>query len=107
MLIGASSAQLRTRTLVLRAGVDVVAVGLGSTAAGAEFARLTQYPSDKLYADPESACCKALGFSPGFMPGSDINGYAKIFPMLAGIGSPGTMQVRPFATRDAWSATPR
>lgn len=73
--------------------MDVVAVGLGSSAAGAEFAGLTGYPSEKLYADPASACCKALGFSPGFLPGSDINGYAKIFPMLAGIGSPGTMQV--------------
>jgi hypothetical protein len=44
--------------------------------------------------DPDGACYKALGFSPGFMPDLSISPYAKLLPMLAGIGSPGTLQVR-------------
>lgn len=74
------------------AGVEMVAVGLGSAAAGRTFAEKTGFPADRLYADEVSACHRSLGFSPGFLGGSDLNGYLKIFPMLAGIGSPGTMQ---------------
>ena len=77
----------------MSSGAKTIAVGLGSASGGAEFAKLTGFPAASLFADPESACHKAMGFSPGFLGESDMNGYAKIFPMLAGIGSPGTLQV--------------
>jgi hypothetical protein len=35
---------------------------------------------------------RALGFNPGFAPDMNISPYAKLLPMLAGIGSPGTVQ---------------
>eukprot|EP00892_Ulva_mutabilis_P005367 jgi/Ulvmu1/3201/UM015_0242.1 len=74
------------------AGVAVLGVGLGSPAAGAKFSELSGFPASQLYADPASACHKMLGYSPGFLGDSNMNGYVKVFPMLAGIGSPGTMQ---------------
>lgn len=73
-------------------GVQVLGVGLGSKAAGAKFAEVSGFPAGQLYADPASVCHKALGYSPGFLGDSSVNGYVKIFPMLAGIGSPGTLQ---------------
>lgn len=69
-------------------------MGLGSPEAGAEFAARTKFPADALYAEPTSACHKALRFDAGALPDSDVSGYAKATLMLAGIGSPGTMQVR-------------
>ncbi len=44
-------------------------------------------------ADPTGELYSALGFSPGFAPDAGISAYAKLLPMLAGIGSPGTVQV--------------
>lgn len=46
-------------------------------------------------ADPEGVCYKALGFSPGFAPDAPVSAYLKLLPMLAGIGSPGTIQEVP------------
>jgi hypothetical protein len=43
-------------------------------------------------ADPTGDLYTALGFSPGFAPDATISPYAKLLPMLAGIGSPGTIQ---------------
>ena len=43
-------------------------------------------------ADATGQCYKALGFSPGFAPDADASPYLKLLPMLAGIGSPGTIQ---------------
>ena len=43
-------------------------------------------------ADATGQCYKALGFSPGFAPDADVSPYLKLLPMLAGIGSPGTIQ---------------
>lgn len=80
------------------AGVNVIAVGVGTKEAGQLFAEKTKFPIDTLYADPTAACHKVLGYSAGFLPGSDVNGYVKLLPMLAGIGSPGTVQVRAWAT---------
>jgi hypothetical protein len=74
-------------------GVDVVAVGLGTKDAGLVFSDKTGFPASKLYADELSACHKALEYSKGFLPTSSVNGYVKLLPMLAGIGSPGTVQV--------------
>jgi hypothetical protein len=84
---------------VLDAGVQTIGVGLGSARAGAQFAKQTHFPEAMLFADPKSACHVTMGFSPGFMGSSDLNGYLKIVPMLAGIGSPGTMQVCPRVVR--------
>jgi hypothetical protein len=42
--------------------------------------------------DPSGELYRALGFSPGFAPDVKISAYAKLLPMLAGIGSPGTIQ---------------
>lgn len=43
-------------------------------------------------ADSEGVCYKALGFSRGFAPDAQVSAYLKLLPMLAGIGSPGTIQ---------------
>ena len=72
--------------------MQVITVGLGSAENARFFSQTLDYPLDNLYADPTSVCYKALGFSPGFAPGSDINPYVKLLTMLAGIGSPGTVQ---------------
>ena len=74
--------------------MKIVAVGLGGPQGGTEFARLTGWPSTDLYADPTAACYTALGFSKGALPDSNVNGYAKLLLMLAGIEAPGTMRAR-------------
>ncbi len=43
-------------------------------------------------ADPTGELYSALSFSPGFAPETKISAYAKLLVMLAGIGSPGTIQ---------------
>ena len=53
-------------------------------------------------ADPEGVCYKALGFSPGFAATSPVSPYLKLLPMLAGIGSPGTIQEVPFLSALFW-----
>lgn len=73
-------------------GVKFIAVGLGSVTNAQEFARVLKFPTDRLYADPDGSAYRALGFSPGFGEGLEISPYAKLLPMLMGIGSPGTMQ---------------
>ncbi|GBF89296.1 hypothetical protein Rsub_02173 [Raphidocelis subcapitata] len=75
------------------AGVQVITVGLGEPANARAFASASGYPSDHLYADTTAACYSALGFTPGFLAGVDgVDPYLKLLPMLAGIGSPGTVQ---------------
>jgi hypothetical protein len=74
------------------AAAQVITVGLGSPENARIFSSTLDFPLDGLYADPTGACYSALGFSPGFAPGADINPYLKLLPMLAGIGSPGTLQ---------------
>ena len=75
-----------------RAGVNVVAVGIGTVASAQEYARLTGFPLDRLYADEEASAYGQFGFSRGFLPDLPVNPYLKLLPMLAGIGSPGTLQ---------------
>lgn len=70
-------------------GAQVIAVGLGSEQNARGFANTLNFPLEKLYADPSGACYQALGFTPGFGEGSDLNPYMKLVPMLMGIGSPG------------------
>lgn len=72
--------------------VTVAAVGLGSVENARKFAELLNFPLDLVYCDPSGAAYEALGFSPGFAPEFPVNPYLKLFPMLAGIGSPGTIQ---------------
>jgi hypothetical protein len=74
------------------AAAQVITVGLGSPENARIFSSTLDYPLDGLYADPTGACYSALGLSPGFAPGADINPYLKLLPMLVGIGSPGTLQ---------------
>ncbi|CAL5228424.1 g11558 [Coccomyxa viridis] len=73
-------------------GVKVIAVGLGGLDQARRFAEVLQFPLDNLYADATGQCYKALGFSPGFAPQAGVSPYLKLLPMLAGIGSPGTIQ---------------
>ncbi|KAA6429247.1 MAG: hypothetical protein FRX49_00643 [Trebouxia sp. A1-2] len=70
----------------------VVVIGLGSRQNALSFSKLLNFPLRLLYADPEGVCYKALGFSPGFAPDAPVSAYLKLLPMLAGIGSPGTIQ---------------
>ncbi|PSC69127.1 hypothetical protein C2E20_7298 [Micractinium conductrix] len=74
------------------AGVGFVAVGLGEPEKARRFSELLGFPLDCLYADPTGELYTALGFSPGFLPEANVSAYAKLLPMLAGIGSPGTLQ---------------
>jgi hypothetical protein len=72
--------------------VGLLAVGLGEREKGRKFAELLGFPEELLLADPTGDLYRALGFSPGFAPDANISAYAKLLPMLAGIGSPGTIQ---------------
>eukprot|EP00192_Tetraselmis_astigmatica_P005362 CAMPEP_0117674522 /NCGR_PEP_ID=MMETSP0804-20121206/15089_1 /TAXON_ID=1074897 /ORGANISM="Tetraselmis astigmatica, Strain CCMP880" /LENGTH=529 /DNA_ID=CAMNT_0005483409 /DNA_START=75 /DNA_END=1664 /DNA_ORIENTATION=- len=84
------------------AGVKVVAIGIGNVEAAQCFAKKTNFPVGCLYADETAACCKALGFAPGWGreggPGAWaaklplMNGYVKLIVMCTGIGSPGTLK---------------
>ncbi|KAG2431344.1 hypothetical protein HYH02_013334 [Chlamydomonas schloesseri] len=73
-------------------GVRVVVVGLGSVNNAQEFARILKFPMDRLYAYPAADLYQALGFNPGFAPQLQVSPYVKLLPMLAGVGSPGTIQ---------------
>jgi len=70
----------------------VTVVGLGTAESGKKFAELLNFPSTFLYADPDGSLYQELGFEQGFMPDADMSPYFKLLPMLAGIGSPGTIQ---------------
>ncbi|KAL3160882.1 hypothetical protein ABBQ38_009275 [Trebouxia sp. C0009 RCD-2024] len=74
------------------AGVQVVVMGLGSRQNALLFSKLLDFPLRLIYADSEGVCYKALGFSRGFAPDAQVSAYLKLLPMLAGIGSPGTIQ---------------
>lgn len=68
------------------------AIGLGSVSGAREFSKFTGFPEEKLFADPDGACCSALGYARGFAPEANISPYVKLFPMLLGIESEGTIQ---------------
>ncbi|KAJ9511220.1 hypothetical protein QJQ45_017184, partial [Haematococcus lacustris] len=87
-----TSFEVKIMPMLEASGVQVIAVGLGSAANAQEFARDLRFPATKLFADPSGAAYKALGFNPGFLPDLDISPYAKLLPMLAGVGSEGTLQ---------------
>ena len=50
-------------------------------------------PPCALPADPSGELYSALGFSAGALPEAPVSPYAKLLLMLAGIESPGTIQV--------------
>eukprot|EP00746_Dinoflagellata_sp_MGD_P009501 gnl/MRDRNA2_/MRDRNA2_119350_c0_seq1.p1 gnl/MRDRNA2_/MRDRNA2_119350_c0~~gnl/MRDRNA2_/MRDRNA2_119350_c0_seq1.p1 ORF type:complete len:420 (+),score=68.04 gnl/MRDRNA2_/MRDRNA2_119350_c0_seq1:104-1363(+) len=75
-----------------KAGADIRMVGVGSVESARKFASMLDIDPATLYTDPTGSIYKALGYSKGFMPESDLNGYVKLFPMLLGISSPGTLQ---------------
>ncbi|CBJ48830.1 conserved unknown protein [Ectocarpus siliculosus] len=78
------------------AGVGVVGVSLGTVDAARDFCAETGFPLDNMFMDATGQAYSALGFSNGFeprLPGDrKINPYLRLLPMLAGIGSPGTIQ---------------
>ncbi|CAM9281282.1 unnamed protein product, partial [Choristocarpus tenellus] len=77
-------------------GVNLVGVSMGTITAAKDFCAETGFPLDSLYMDETGAAYKKLGFSNGFEPslpgGKKVNPYLRLLPMLAGIGSPGTIQ---------------
>eukprot|EP00210_Caulerpa_lentillifera_P000929 g899.t1 len=72
-------------------GVEVHCIGLGGVGSGRAFSEYTGLPTRVLYADPAGACCEALGYQRGFGPDLEISPYFKLFPMLLGIDSEGTI----------------
>lgn len=74
------------------AGVGVLAVGLGEVGKAKRFSELSGFPLDLLYAEPSSALYTGLGFNRGFLPDTQVSPYVKLLGMLAGVGSPGTIQ---------------
>lgn len=84
-------------------GVEVHCIGLGGVSAGRAFSKYTGLPSRVLYADPSGACCEALGYEKGFGPELEISPYLKVFPMLLGIDSAGTIpEVRKVHSFNQW-----
>jgi hypothetical protein len=80
--------------------VRLAAVGLGLQHSAARFAQMLNFPTDRLYFDPEGATHKALQWSAGYGQGVSISAFTEKLPMLMassfayalGIGSPGTVQ---------------
>lgn len=75
-----------------KAGVQLVAVVIGSPDNARAFSELSGFPVDRVYCDPDASAYKTFGFSRGFLPDVPVNPYLRLLPMLAGIGSPGTIQ---------------
>jgi hypothetical protein len=82
------------------AGVRVAAVGVGSPSAARRFCALTNWPAERLHADPSGTSHAALGLVPGAgRPGGALadtplaaaSGGVKLLAMCAGLGSPGTL----------------
>ncbi|KAJ8901130.1 hypothetical protein NDN08_004990 [Rhodosorus marinus] len=72
--------------------IPVICIGLGSVDNAQKYSQLLSINKSLVFADEPGNCHTALGFSKGFAPDADVNAYVKLLPMLAGIGSPGTIQ---------------
>lgn len=73
-------------------GLQLCVVAPGSIDNAQKFCDLTGFPMKYLHLDPSGDLYKALGFYSGFLGDVGfINPYLKFLPMLAGIGSPGTI----------------
>lgn len=88
--------QLRTALREDRVGsARVAVVGIGTVESGRKLAKMLELPETlELYADPSGACHAALGFSRGALPeyAEVLNPYLRVFLMLLGVGSPGTIR---------------
>jgi hypothetical protein len=75
------------------ADCELVCVGMGGREKAVEFANAVGLSSGiRLYTDSDGALQKALGCSLGFAPDLNISPWIKMFDMIYGIGSPGTIQ---------------
>lgn len=73
-------------------GLQLCVVAPGSIDNAQKFCDLTGFPMKYLHLDPSGDLYKMLGFYSGFLGDVGfINPYLKFLPMLAGIGSPGTI----------------
>jgi hypothetical protein len=73
--------------------INVVGIVPGATPRSAQmFCEMTQFPPDLLHIDASAAAYESLFLSKGFLPDAPVSPYLKLLPMLAGIGSPGTIQ---------------
>lgn len=89
--------QLRAAIKQRRFGsAHIALVGIGTVEAGRKFAEYLDLPEGKFdfYADPTASCYKALKFGQGAFPEykQELNPYLRVFFMLFGVGSPGTIR---------------
>lgn len=71
--------------------INLACIAPGSISNAEKFIKMTNFPAEKLYLDNEAELYKILDFERGFLPDAKISPYLKLLPMLAGIGSPGTI----------------
>jgi len=72
--------------------INLVCVGIGSRENALLFSKLTNFPLDYVYADPDASCYKALHLYSGFLASSkQVHPYVKLLGMLVGAGSDGTI----------------
>lgn len=79
----------------LVSGQSVCLVGIGSVEAGLFFSKMLDVPEEvEIFADETASCHSALHFSRGAFPqyASSLNPYLRVFLMLLGVGSPGTIR---------------
>ena len=88
--------QLRTAIQAKRlAASSICVVGIGSQISGAKFAEMLELPEElKIFTDQSGSCYSALCFSRGALPqySEQLNPYLRVFLMLLGVGSPGTIR---------------
>ncbi|CAK9070643.1 unnamed protein product, partial [Durusdinium trenchii] len=88
--------QVRTAIQAKRLDASSIClVGIGSQSSGAKFAEMLELPADvKIYTDARASCYSALCFSRGALPqySEQLNPYLRVFLMLLGVGSPGTIR---------------
>ena len=73
-----------------RAGIALVAFGLGDEAGRQRFCGFTGFPLERLVVDAEPTLHRALGLYPGLQ--LPIGAWGNLLLMCAGIGSPGTLK---------------
>jgi hypothetical protein len=81
------------QTEFVDAGCDIVCIGMGEVDKAVEFASSVGLATNiRLYSDSDGAVQGALGCSKGFAPEWEVSPWIKMFAMIYGIGSPGTIQ---------------
>jgi hypothetical protein len=73
-----------------RAGIAVLAFGLGNAEGRERFCAFTGFPGDRLVVDPEPTLHRELALYPGL--GLPVGPWGNLLLMCAGIGSPGTLR---------------